>query len=175
MAEHIMPTLLTFQHRHSQRLDAAPARLQAAPIMAIARKVLRIAAATLPTHPIDFPWLSADMAHRSFLASQLGGYLGFQQRFYYGFDRRCGCPFGSLVDFFQDGLPLGCFQFPLSKVYSHTADPSWWLSLVFFFTLPLRGLQPLFSAPFPPFFSTLRVRYATALGILLQHNFSPGT
>ncbi len=47
VADHIMTTLLTFQHRHSQPLDAAPARLQAAPIMAIACEVLRISAATL--------------------------------------------------------------------------------------------------------------------------------
>src|SRR6266702_6760926 len=110
-------------------------------------------------------WNDGDATLHSMPASrilpQLSAHLGFQHRFYHGFDRRCGCPFGLLVDFFQDGLPLGCFHFPLSKVYSHTADPSWWLSLVFFFTLPLRGLQPLFSAPFPPFFSTLRVRYAT--------------
>jgi hypothetical protein len=151
VAEHLMAALLTFQHRHAPLLDAAPARLQAAPLVPIAREVLRISAATLPTHPVDFPRLPAAVAHCSLLASQLGGYLGFQQRFDYSFDRRCGCPFGSLVDFFQDGLPLVCFQFPLSKVYSQSADPSWWLSLVFFFTLPLGGPQLLFSAAFPPF------------------------
>jgi hypothetical protein len=124
VAEHIMAALLTFQHRHAQLLDAAPARLQAAPIMPIAREMLRIRAATLPTHSVDFPRLPADVARCSRLSSQLGGHLGFQHRFDYCFDHRCGCPFGSLIDFFQDGLPLGFFQFPLSKVYRHSADPS---------------------------------------------------
>jgi hypothetical protein len=119
--------------------------------MPIPRELLGISAATLPTHPVTASRLPADMAHRSHLASQLGGHLCFQQRFYHGFDRCSGCTFGLLVDFFQDGLPLVCFQFPLSKVSSHSADPSWWLSLVFFFTLPLGGLQPLCSAAFPPF------------------------
>ena len=104
-----MATLLTFQHRHSQMLDAAPARLQAALIMPIAREVLRIRAAALPTHPVDFPRLPADVTHCSRLSSQLGAHLGFQHCFYYGFHCRCGCLFGSLVDFFQDGLPLMFF------------------------------------------------------------------
>jgi hypothetical protein len=119
--------------------------------MPIAGEVLSIRTATLPTHPVDFPWLSADMTHRAFLASQLGAHLSFQHRFYHGFDRRCGCPSGLLVDFFQDGLKLMVFQFPLLKVYSHSADPSWWLSLGILFTLPRRGPQLLFSAAFPSF------------------------
>jgi hypothetical protein len=123
----------------------------AATIMPISCELVRISTATLPTHPVDFPWLCANVAHCSLLASQLGGHFRFQQRFYDGFDRRSGCAFGLLVDFFQDGLPLVCFQFPLLKVSSHSTDPSWWLSLVFFFTLPLGGLQLLFSAAFPPF------------------------
>jgi len=36
-------------------------------------------------------------------------------------------------------------------MYSHSADPFWWLSLVFFFTLPPRGFQLLCSAASPPF------------------------
>src|SRR5438105_2943527 len=123
-----MAALLTFQHRHPQVMDAAPARLQAAPIMPIPRELLRISTATLPTHPVDFPRLSADVAHRSLLASQFGSHLCFQQRFYQRFDRCAGCTFGLLVDFFQDDLSLVFFQFPLPKVYSHNADPSWWLS-----------------------------------------------
>src|SRR5947209_8394030 len=156
-----MATLLTFQHRHSQMLDAAPARLQAALIMPIAGEVLRICATALSTHPVDFPPLSADVTYCSFLPSQLGGYLGFQHRFDHGFDRRCGCPLGLLVDFFSAGLPLVCLQFPLSEMYSHSTAPSWWLSLVFFFTLPPRGLQLLFFSGLSPFFSTLSERYAT--------------
>src|SRR6266852_1967255 len=152
-----MPTLLTFQHRHPSFLDTAPARLQPTPILPIPCEVLRIRTTTVPAYPVDFPRLSVDVAHRSRLSSQLGAHLGFQHRFYYGFDRRCGCPFGLLVDFFQDGLPFVCFQFPLLKVSSHSADPSSWLSLVFFFTLPRRGLQLLFSAAFPPFSLPLEI------------------
>jgi hypothetical protein len=137
MANHIMATLLTFQHRHPQILNAAPARLQAASIMPIAREVLRIRTATLPTYPINHSWLFADMTYRSRLSSQLGAHLCFQEHFYHGFDRRASCGFGLLVDFFQNGLSLVFFQFPWRKVYSHTTDPSRWLSLLFFFTLPL--------------------------------------
>src|SRR6266571_7045088 len=104
-------------------------------------------------------WNDGDATLHSMPASrilpQLSAHLGFQHRFYDGFDRRCGCPFGLLVDFFQDGLAFVLFQFPLLKVYSHSADPSWWLSLVFVFTLPRRGPQLLFSAAFPPFFLPL--------------------
>src|SRR5207302_515890 len=49
VADHIMATLLTFQHRHPQLLDAAPARLQTATIMPIPCEVLGILATTLPT------------------------------------------------------------------------------------------------------------------------------
>ena len=77
VADHIMATLLTFQQRHPQTLNAAPARLQTAPIMPIPRELLGISAATLPTHPVTDVRLPADMAHRSLLASQLGGHLCF--------------------------------------------------------------------------------------------------
>src|SRR5260370_42554005 len=115
--------------------------------MASSREVLGISAATVSTHPVTGARPCTDVAHCSLLPPQLGGHLCFQQRFYHDFDGCARCGFGSLVDFFQDGLSLVCFQFPLLKVYSHSADPSWWLSLVFFFTLPLQGLQLLFSLP----------------------------
>jgi glycosyltransferase involved in cell wall biosynthesis len=150
-----MTTLLTFQHRHAQILNAAPARLQAASIMPIAREVLSIPTATMPTSPINRSRLSADMSYLSLLASQFGAHLCFQEHFYHGFDRPAGCGFGLLVDFFQNGLSPVFFQFPLLKVYSHTTDPSWWLSLLFFFTLPRGGLQFLFAVTLPPFFLPL--------------------
>jgi len=39
-----MLAILTFQHRHPQTRNAAPARLQAAPIMPIPRELLGISA-----------------------------------------------------------------------------------------------------------------------------------
>ena len=77
--------------------------------MPIARKLVGIAASTLPTVPINLTWLAAHSPGLSFLPSQFGLLFGFQKGGDDRVDGLQGCRFGLLLHFLEDAcafLPL---------------------------------------------------------------------
>jgi hypothetical protein len=64
-----MLTFLAFEHRDPQVLDLARARLQLTAVMAIAREIVSISAATVMALPINFSCLLAYLPRHPFLSS----------------------------------------------------------------------------------------------------------
>ncbi len=65
----IMMAVLTLKHWDSRVLYMPPSCLQISFIVPITRKLIGIPASTVPTHPINLPFLAADVAIGSFLSS----------------------------------------------------------------------------------------------------------
>src|SRR2546421_10022616 len=94
--------------------------------MAIARKLVGIAASTLPTLPVNLPGLAAHPPQLAFLPSQFGLLFCFQKRRDDRLDGSYGCGFGLLLDFLEHACALLALQFPLGKVSTHDAEDSLW-------------------------------------------------
>jgi hypothetical protein len=71
LTDHIMETLLTFQHGNTQSLDISPSGLEISSIVSILEKLIGILTSTVPTFPLTLTWLATDPTCSPFLSSLL--------------------------------------------------------------------------------------------------------
>ena len=79
LRHHIVFTALTFQHGHPQRIQVSPCGFQAAAVMAVARKLVGIGAATMATLPVDRTRLATDPTGTALGPLQLDGHFLLQK------------------------------------------------------------------------------------------------
>src|SRR5437763_14228388 len=98
-----MLTLLAFQHRHLQVFQMSPCRLQSAPIMPIANKLVGIPTSTRGTLPVNRTLSATHLTRNSLHPSSFASHLGFQKFPQHRPDRLYGGGLGLLLHDLKDG------------------------------------------------------------------------
>jgi hypothetical protein len=103
---HIVLTVLAFQHGHLQIIEMTPACFQAPTVMPITRKLVGIRASALPTVPINLACLRTHPSWFSFLPAQFRRHLFFEKGGEHWLDRHQGGSFRLLLYFLQHVFAL---------------------------------------------------------------------